>query len=115
MLITHDMGVIAETMDRVAVMYAGRVVEIGKTRDVVTNPRHPYTQGLMSATPTTSVTQGAPKRLNQIPGAMPGLMNIPDGCAFHPRCKFKMASCSHNVPKLNKDSTGSIACFLAVN
>ena len=115
MLITHDMGVIAETTDRVAVMYAGRVVEIGRTRDVLTQPRHPYTIGLMSATPTTAVSTGAPQRLNQIPGAMPGLMSIPDGCPFHPRCDHSMDRCATSVPPLIADAVGSVACYLVEN
>jgi len=112
MLITHDMGVIAETTDRVAVLYAGRVVEIGSTRRVLTQPRHPYTQGLVAATPTTAVSSGAPKRLNQIPGAMPGLMNIPDGCPFHPRCEYKLPACVESVPVLRTDDKGTLACHL---
>ncbi|MBM2576592.1 ABC transporter ATP-binding protein [Jannaschia sp. Os4] len=83
MLITHDMGVIAETADRVAVLYAGRLAEIGPVRDVLTDPKHPYTQGLMGATPAASAGKG---RLWQIPGAMPRAGSLPDGCAFHPRC-----------------------------
>ena len=83
MLITHDMGVIAETADRVAVMYAGRIAEIGPVRDVVKHPRHPYTKGLMGAIPTVGAHAS---RLVQIPGSMPRLAAIPKGCAFHPRC-----------------------------
>ena len=112
MLITHDMGVIAETTDRVAVMYAGRVVEVGRTSDVLTHPRHPYTRGLVGATPTTSVAGKTQKRLNQIPGAMPGLFSIPEGCAFHPRCTSVMPDCRGEVPPLVRDDGGSIACYL---
>ena len=84
MLITHDMGVIAETADRVAVMYAGRIVEIGPVRDVIQPPAHPYTVGLMGSIPTLGGdgASGSP----QIDGAMPRLDAIPPGCAFHPRC-----------------------------
>jgi len=85
MLITHDMGVIAETADRVAVMYAGRIVEIGPVRDVVQHPHHPYTKGLMGAIPTLGPLA---ERLVQIPGTMPRLDAIPQGCAFHPRCAY---------------------------
>ena len=88
MLITHDMGVIAETADRVAVMYAGRIAEIGPVRDVVQRPRHPYTKGLMGAIPTAGAAQ--PSRLVQIPGSMPRLDAIPQGCAFHPRCTRRL-------------------------
>src|SRR5690606_39168542 len=83
MLVTHDMGVIAETADRVAVMYAGRVVEIGPVDEVVRAPAHPYTRGLMGAIP---VLGDEVERLVQIDGAMPRLDAIPPGCAFHPRC-----------------------------
>ena len=112
MLITHDMGVIAETTDRVAVMYAGRIVEVGRTSDVLTSPRHPYTRGLVGATPTTSVDGEVQKRLNQIPGAMPGLLSIPEGCAFHPRCTLAIESCGKRVPPLVHDESGSVACVL---
>ncbi|WP_300513704.1 ABC transporter ATP-binding protein [Aliiroseovarius sp.] len=90
MLITHDMGVIAEAADRVAVMYAGRLAELGTVRDVLTVPQHPYTHGLMASTPLAS--QGR-KRLHQIPGAMPRLHHMPDGCAFHPRCPHARDKC----------------------
>lgn len=90
MLITHDMGVIAEAADRVAVMYAGRLAELGSVRDVLTEPQHPYTHGLMASTPLAS--QGK-KRLHQIPGAMPRLHLMPEGCAFHPRCPHAQDKC----------------------
>ncbi len=92
MLITHDMGVIAETADRVAVMYAGRLAELGSVRDVLTAPHHPYTHGLMASTPLAS--QGK-ARLHQIPGSMPRLTAMPDGCAFHPRCPRAQDKCRH--------------------
>ncbi|PUB11835.1 ABC transporter ATP-binding protein [Yoonia sediminilitoris] len=90
MLITHDMGVIAEAADRVAVMYAGRLAELGDVRDVLTRPQHPYTDGLMASTPLAS--QGK-ARLHQIEGAMPRLTNIPQGCPFHPRCSYAQDKC----------------------
>src|SRR5210317_516820 len=83
MLITHDMGVIAETADRVAVMYAGRIAEIGPLRDVVKKPKHPYTVGLMDSIP---VIEEENDELSHIKGAMPGPLEIPPGCAFNPRC-----------------------------
>src|SRR5204863_7323381 len=83
MLVTHDMGVIAETADRVAVMYAGRLVEIGPVQEVVKNASHPYTRGLMGSIPSLGVRS---ERLTQIDGAMPRLTAIPTGCAFNPRC-----------------------------
>ncbi|GFE66009.1 ABC transporter ATP-binding protein [Litoreibacter roseus] len=90
MLVTHDMGVIAETADRVAVMYAGRLAELGPVRDVVTEPHHPYTDGLMGSTPIASKGQA---RLRQIPGNMPRLTAMPNGCAFHPRCTYVQDKC----------------------
>lgn len=92
MLITHDMGVIAETADRVAVMYAGRLAELGSVREVLTAPEHPYTHGLMASTPLAS--QGR-RRLHQIPGSMPRLTMMPEGCAFHPRCPRAEEKCRH--------------------
>ncbi|MCR9087076.1 MAG: ABC transporter ATP-binding protein [Rhodobacteraceae bacterium] len=96
MLVTHDMGVIAEAADRVAVMYAGRLAEIGPVADVLTAPRHPYTYGLMGSTPLAARGQ---RRLNQIPGAMPRLGHMPEGCAFHPRCPKAAPACSQSVPQ----------------
>jgi len=108
-LITHDMGVIAETTDRVAVLYAGRLAEIGKTSAVLKNPRHPYTKGLVAATPRIDANSFE-KRLFQIPGAMPDLENIPQGCAFHPRCDFANAQCKKQQPPLFEDRS---ACWLS--
>ncbi|CRK76245.1 Stage 0 sporulation protein KD [Nereida ignava] len=109
MLITHDMGVIAETADRVAVMYAGRLAELGNVRDVVTHPEHPYTDGLMGSTPLAS--KGL-KRLRQISGSMPRLTAMPEGCAFHPRCEFAQDICrAEPRPKLNG---GRSACHFPI-
>ena len=90
MLVTHDMGVIAETADRVAVMYAGRIAEIGPVRDVVKHAKHPYTKGLMGSIPSLGVRHD---RLTQIDGAMPRLTEIPPGCAFNPRCTVRGERC----------------------
>jgi peptide/nickel transport system ATP-binding protein len=109
MLITHDMGVIAETADRVAVMYAGRIVEIGPVRDVVRHPHHPYTKGLMGAIPTTT---GQASRLVQIPGAMPRLGAIPAGCAFHPRCPHAFERCRIERPEVMPAGESMAACWL---
>jgi peptide/nickel transport system ATP-binding protein len=109
MLITHDMSVIAETADRVAVMYAGRIVEIGPVRDVVKAPRHPYTKGLMGAIPTAQA-HGA--RLVQIPGSMPRLAAIPPGCAFHPRCPEAFDRCARDRPELLETGASEAACWL---
>jgi peptide/nickel transport system ATP-binding protein len=91
-LITHDMGVIAETTDRVAVLYAGRLVETGRTVDVISAPRHPYTRGLMAATPNLDLVS-VDTVLPQIPGNMPSLADLPPGCRFHPRCGDAMPVC----------------------
>jgi peptide/nickel transport system ATP-binding protein len=107
MLITHDMGVIAETADRVAVMYAGRVVETGPVDDVIQRPRHPYTRGLMAAIPRLRT---AGQRMQQIPGTMPGLAAIPSGCAFHPRCTMAVAGCAQDVPALVGAGVHRAAC-----
>ncbi|HLS69916.1 MAG TPA: ABC transporter ATP-binding protein [Kiloniellales bacterium] len=109
MLITHDMGVIAETADRVAVMYAGRLVEIGPVRDVVKNPRHPYTRGLMASIPVIGYDQ---ERLNQIEGSMPRLTEIPAGCPFHPRCPEVFDRCPHERPDLLPAGSSQAACWL---
>ena len=109
MLITHDMGVIAETADRVVVMYAGRVAEIGPVRDVIHAPRHPYTSGLMGSIP--SVHQHA-DRLVQIDGAMPRLNAIPKGCAFNPRCTQVMPRCKSERPELMPAGASRAACWL---
>ncbi|MCL4766605.1 MAG: ABC transporter ATP-binding protein [Hyphomicrobiaceae bacterium] len=109
MLITHDMGVIAETADRVAVMYAGRIAEIGPVRDVVQSPHHPYTKGLMGSIPTLDAN--AP-RLMQIPGAMPRLNAIPKGCAFHPRCMEALGRCWQDRPEPAAIGRSEVACWL---
>jgi peptide/nickel transport system ATP-binding protein len=109
MLVTHDMGVIAEASDRVAVMYAGRVAEIGPVQDVVRNPLHPYAKGLMGAIPTLA---GDDKRLVQIPGSMPRLSAIPRGCSFNPRCASAFDRCRAERPDPLPRGTQSVACHL---
>ena len=111
MLITHDMGVIAETADRVVVMYAGRVAEIGNVRDVIHSPSHPYTVGLMGSIP--SVHQHV-ERLVQIDGTMPRLTAIPQGCAFNPRCPQVMLRCTSERPELLQAGASRAACWLHV-
>lgn len=108
-LITHDMGVIAETTDRVAVLYSGRLAEIGKTADVLKDPKHPYTKGLVASTPRIDANSLLEK-LFQIPGAMPDLDNIPEGCPFHPRCDFADAQCRKEQPPLFQNRS---ACWLS--
>ena len=109
MLITHDMGVIAETADRVAVMYSGRIVEIGPVRDVVREPKHPYTKGLMGAIPTVAARAD---RLTQIPGSMPRLGAIPSGCPFHPRCPYVFEPCPVERPERLPAGASEAACWL---
>ena len=110
MLITHDMGVIAETAHRVAVMYAGRIVEIGPVRDVIHSPQHPYTAGLMGSIPKIAYSNRT--RLVQIDGAMPRLNAIPPGCAFNPRCPKRFARCAVERPALMPAATSEAACWL---
>ena len=109
MLITHDMGVIAETADRVAVMYAGRIVEIGSVQQVVSEPRHPYTRGLMGSIP---VIGSQATELTQIDGSMPRLNDRPSGCAFHPRCVNAMPQCSFVSPEPRTFNAGNVSCLL---
>jgi peptide/nickel transport system ATP-binding protein len=109
MLITHDMGVIAETCDRVAVMYAGRIVEIGPVHEVINHPAHPYTAGLMAAIPDITVDRD---KLHQINGTMPRLDAIPKGCAFNPRCEKAFDRCTHERPDLMVAGATRAACWL---
>ncbi len=96
-LITHDLAVVSETTEKMAVMYAGRIVEQGATQEVIKDPKHPYTQGLMAALPQM---EHRGTRLNQIPGTMPTLTSIPPGCSFHPRCHLAKDICSVHTPEL---------------
>jgi peptide/nickel transport system ATP-binding protein len=116
MLITHDMGVIAETADRVAVMYAGRVAEIGPVREVIGAARHPYTVGLMGSIPkiraAAAVDRARRERLVQIEGAMPRLNAIPPGCAFNPRCTRSFERCRVERPEPRPTGPNLTACWL---
>ena len=109
MLITHDMGVIAETCDRVAVMYAGRIAESGPVHAVINQPAHPYSVGLMAAIPDMTVDR---ERLHQIDGAMPRLNAIPPGCAYNPRCPQVFARCLEQRPDLIDSGATRAACWL---
>jgi peptide/nickel transport system ATP-binding protein len=109
MLITHDMGVIAETAQRVAVMYAGRIAEIGPVRDVIHAPKHPYTVGLMGSIPKVGTRE---EKLLQIEGTMPRLNAIPPGCAFNPRCPKRFDRCLAERPDLLPAGTSRAACWL---
>ena len=112
MLITHDMGVIAETADRVAVMYAGRIAEIGPVAAVIRHPAHPYTDGLMASIPSP---EHRVNRLRQIDGAMPRLDAIPTGCRFHPRCPRVFDRCRQHQPELLDAGPTRAACWLHAN
>ena len=109
MLVTHDMGVIAETADRVAVMYAGRIAEVGPVQDVVKRAKHPYTHGLMGSIPTVGHEV---EKLTQIDGSMPRLNAIPPGCAFNPRCPKVFDRCRTERPDLMPADNSQVACWL---
>jgi peptide/nickel transport system ATP-binding protein len=110
-LITHDMGVVAEMADRVAVMYAGRVVEQGSRRDVFYHPQHPYTWGLLGS--IARLDRPKPRRLATIPGLPPSLVNLPAGCAFAARCAYRFAACGQTPALTDKLGRGHLdACHL---
>ncbi len=109
LLITHDMGVIADTADRVAVMYAGRIVELGSVASVLRHPRHPYTRGLVASIPSLRRRH---VKLLQIAGSMPHLDARPSGCAFHPRCPVRLPRCAIDRPEIHQVGNASIACWL---
>ena len=108
-LITHDLGVVAEVTQRTMVMYAGRIIEEGPTQEIIHHARHPYTHGLINALPEMT-TPG--HRLNQIPGSMPSLQSIPDGCAFRARCDRAIEICKTQVPGLQVQQAVKVACHL---
>jgi peptide/nickel transport system ATP-binding protein len=108
-LITHDLAVVSEVTQRIAVLYAGKVVELGAADQLISNPQHPYTKGLIQALPQMA---GGERRLNQIPGMMPSLLNMPKGCPFEPRCTICTARCKTEIPKLHDLACGTqVACF----
>jgi len=108
LFITHDLGVVAQVAERVAVMYAGRIIEEGPAREVLAKPRHPYTQGLLKASPT--LKRGV---LTPIPGAVPQLTALPPGCAFEPRCELRRDECAAAIPALRIIATDHAArCIL---
>jgi peptide/nickel transport system ATP-binding protein len=113
LLITHDMGVIAETAQRVMVMYAGKVVEEAPVRDLFKEPLHPYTQGLLRSIPRIDLAATKKQRLEAIPGVVPSLLDLPPGCRFTPRCQFAKAVCSEKDPVLKEIRPGhKVSCWL---
>jgi oligopeptide/dipeptide ABC transporter ATP-binding protein len=108
MLITHDLGVVAEMVDEVVVMYAGRVVERGTALEVLTDPLHPYSEGLISSIPSRSMRG---KRLNVIKGTVPNPFNMPAGCNFAPRCPYRFDACDEHDPALGEVDGRSVACW----
>ncbi len=113
MLITHDLGVVAEMADHVIVMYAGRIVEDANVVDLFKDPKHPYTIGLMKSKPNL---EGSAKRLDVIPGSVPNPLAMPEGCAFHPRCNHAMEICQMQVPDLISVGNGrKVRCWLFNN
>jgi peptide/nickel transport system ATP-binding protein len=113
MLITHAMGVVAETAQRVVVMYAGKVVEEASVDDLFADPRHPYTQGLIRSIPRIDTAVTHKERLEAIPGVVPNLLNPPPGCRFAPRCRYAMPKCREAVPPLFDVGNGHrAACVL---
>ena len=111
-LITHDLAVVSQVTKKIVVMYAGKIIEIGTTEEIISNPKHPYTKGLINSIPGSS---NLGQRLNQIPGMMPTLTDIPKGCAFHPRCTICIDRCTEKVPDLlETDRKGNhrAACYM---
>ncbi|MEN8211200.1 MAG: ABC transporter ATP-binding protein [Thermodesulfobacteriota bacterium] len=110
-LITHDLGVVSQVTEKIAVMYAGKIIEYGATDQVVQHPVHPYTEGLIKSIPGTLIKHG--DDLVQIPGMMPTLTNIPPGCAFNPRCYLKESICTQKTPELQSVGQGvQAACHM---
>jgi peptide/nickel transport system ATP-binding protein len=113
LLITHDMGVIAETAQRVMVMYAGKVVEEAPVRELFKEPLHPYTQGLLRSIPRIDRAAITRERLQAIPGVVPSMLDLPPGCRFAPRCPFAKAVCNEKEPELREVRPGhKVACVL---
>jgi peptide/nickel transport system ATP-binding protein/oligopeptide transport system ATP-binding protein len=109
MLITHDLGVVAETVHDVVVMYAGRVVETGPVQDVLLSPKHPYTEGLLTSIPSRGMKG---QRLNVIKGTVPNPFNMPVGCNFAPRCPYAFGPCSDHDPRIEDANPPDVACWL---
>lgn len=108
-LITHDLGVVSQVTQKMLVMYAGRIIEQGPTKEIINDAQHPYTQGLMNALPQMALPG---QKLNQIRGSMPPLQNIPRGCAFNPRCEYAFETCKHNLPSFTQSGNCLVACHM---
>ncbi|WP_432470662.1 ABC transporter ATP-binding protein [Amphritea sp. HPY] len=108
-LITHDLGVVSQVTQRTFVMYAGRIIEQGPTKEIINDAQHPYTQGLINALPQMGVRG---QRLHQIRGAMPSLQSVPAGCAFRERCDYAIETCAHNVPGFTESGGCKVACHM---
>jgi oligopeptide/dipeptide ABC transporter ATP-binding protein len=111
-LVTHDLGVVAGMAHRIAVMYAGRIVEIARSEDLFARPQHPYTRGLLASVPSMETPRG--RALQPIPGLPPDLSNLPSGCPFRPRCPQAFADCEHTYPDLEQGADGHAVRCLAV-
>jgi len=112
LFITHDLGVVAEIAERVVVMYAGRAVEEADVGDIYGNPRMPYTRGLLNSIPRVDKAAEHQERLEAIPGNVPNPLHLPEGCAFHPRCKYAEPSCTESIPPLEDAGNGHmVRCF----
>ena len=113
LLITHDLGVVAEIAERVMVMYAGEIVESGSVYDLFRSPLHPYTVGLMKSIPVLEPTQQKISKLNEIPGMVPSLSQVPSGCPFHPRCPSAETRCQTDKPRLKETAHAhAVSCWL---
>ena len=113
-LITHNLGIVAEMAQKVVVMYSGKVVESAPVDRIFHNPMHPYTKGLLDTTPRLNMSAGKDIRLPEIPGMIPSLYDLPTGCAFHPRCGYAVERCTHEIPDLKEISEGhQCRCLLA--
>ncbi|OOV87722.1 ABC transporter ATP-binding protein [Oceanospirillum linum] len=108
-LITHDLGVVSQVTQKAIVMYAGRIIEQGPTREIINDAQHPYTQGLMNALPQMAIPG---QRLNQIRGSMPSLQKIPTGCAFNPRCDYLRDACTKQLPGYTVSGNCKVACHM---
>jgi dipeptide transport system ATP-binding protein len=110
-LVSHDLGVIAQNTDRILVMYAGEIVEEGKSSEVMQRPTHPYTEGLLKCLPAMHVHETGNFRLPTIAGIVPNLMDRPKGCQLHPRCHYKIAECESHDIKIDQIGNRRVRCI----